>query len=88
MRADAAAVAMGTQAELAGAHAVAGRFLGGARALSPAVVDGAVGLVWAQRGTPRVAFGLTITDGKIAAIEQVADPEVLGVLDLEILRED
>jgi RNA polymerase sigma-70 factor (ECF subfamily) len=88
MRADVAAVEMGTQPELVGAHAVAGRFLGGARALSPALVDGAVGLVWAQRGTPRVVFGLTITDGKIAAIEQLADPEVLGVLDLEILRED
>jgi RNA polymerase sigma-70 factor (ECF subfamily) len=87
MRADAAAVAMGTQAELVGAQAVGGRFLGGARALTPALVDGAVGLVWAQRGTPRVVFDLTISAGKIVAIEQHADPDVLGALDLALLDE-
>jgi RNA polymerase sigma-70 factor, ECF subfamily len=87
MRADAAAVAMGTQAELVGADAVAGRFLGGARALSPALVDGAVGLVWAQRGTARVVFDLTIAHGRIMGIEQLADPDVLGALELTLLDE-
>jgi RNA polymerase sigma-70 factor, ECF subfamily len=87
MRADAAAVAMGTQAELVGADAVAGRFLGGARALSPALVDGAVGLVWAQRGTARVVFDLTIAHGRIVGIEQLADPDVLGAVELTLLDE-
>jgi RNA polymerase sigma factor (sigma-70 family) len=87
MRADATAAAMGTQPELVGAQAVGGRFLGGARALSPALVDGVVGLVWAQRGTPRVVFGITMSDGKIVAIEQLADPDVLGELDVTILDE-
>jgi RNA polymerase sigma-70 factor (ECF subfamily) len=87
MRADAAAVEMGTQAELVGAQAVGNRFLGGARALSPALVDGVVGLVWAQRGTPRVVFDLTIADGRILAIEQLADPDVLGTLDVALLDE-
>jgi hypothetical protein len=40
---------------------------------------------WAQRGEPRVVFGFTISDGKIVAIELLADPERIRQLDLVVL---
>jgi hypothetical protein len=36
---------------------------------------------------PRVVFGFTITDGKIVAIDLVADQERLSQLDLVILED-
>lgn len=87
VRADRAAVQMGSAAEVRGAAAVANTFFGRAQGARPALVDGAVGLVWATGGKPRVVFGLTIADGKIVAIDLIADPEHLDRLDLEILGE-
>jgi RNA polymerase sigma-70 factor, ECF subfamily len=85
VRADRAAVLVGASAEVRGAAAVADTFLGRARFARPALVDGAVGAVWAPGGRPRVVFGFTITDGRIVAIEIVADPERLHRLDLAVL---
>jgi RNA polymerase sigma-70 factor (ECF subfamily) len=85
LRADAAAVRVGAAPEVRGAAAVAGTFAGRARAAQPALVDGAVGLVWPPRGRPRVVFGFTITGGKIVAVEMVADPTRLAGLDLTVL---
>ncbi len=85
LRSDRAAVAIGSPAEVRGAAAVAETFAGRARAARPALVDGAAGLVWAQGGRPRVVFGFTISDGKIVAIDMVADPQRLRRLDLAIL---
>ncbi len=82
---DRAAVAIGSPEEVRGAAAVAETFSGRARAARPALVDGAAGLVWAQGGRPRVVFGFTISDGKIVAIDMVADPQRLRRLDLAIL---
>ena len=87
LRADRAGVEMGADEEVLGATAVAETFAGRARVAQPALVDGAVGLVWAQDGQPRVVFALTIAAGKIAAIELVADPERIGTFDLTILDE-
>jgi hypothetical protein len=53
----------------------------------PALVNRAVGLVWAPRGRPRVAFRFTITRGKIAGIDLLADRERLRRLDLTILSD-
>jgi len=64
---------------------VARTFSGRAWGAQPALVDGAVGLVWAPGGRPRVVFGFTITRGKIVEIDLVADPERLRQLDLAIL---
>jgi len=86
LRADGAAVRAGASSEVRGAAAVAGTFSGRARAAQPAIVNGAVGLVWAPHGEPRVAFGFTIVGGKIVAIDLVADPGRLGELDLVILE--
>ncbi len=87
LRADPAAVRAGAPGEVRGAAAVAGTFSGRARFAQPALVNGAVGLVWAPGGRPRVVFGLTITRGKIVAIDLVADPERLGQLDLVVLKD-
>src|SRR5918999_4465941 len=85
LRADRAAVEMGASREVRGAAAVAATFSGRARFAQPALVDGAVGAVWAAGGRPRVVFGFTITREKIVEIELVADPERLHRLDLAIL---
>ena len=85
LRADQAAVQAGASSEVRGADDVAKTFAGRARAAKPALVNGAVGLVWAPGGRPRVVFGFTITDGKIVAIDLIADPEQLRKLDLVIL---
>ncbi|MGH7517456.1 MAG: RNA polymerase sigma factor SigJ [Gemmatimonadales bacterium] len=87
LRADRAAVHAGASREVRGAAAVADTFSGRARAAQPAIVNGAVGLVWAPHGQPRVAFGFTIMRGKIVEIDLVADPERLRQLDLVILND-
>jgi RNA polymerase sigma-70 factor (ECF subfamily) len=84
--ADGAAVKMGAAREVRGAAAVAETFAGRARAAQPALVDGAVGLVWAQAGRPRVVFGFTIARDRVVGIDLVADPEQLRRLDLTILE--
>ncbi len=86
LRADRAAVRAGASREVRGATAVAETFSGRARFAQPALVDGAVGAVWAPGGRPRVVFGFTITRGKIVEIDLVADPERLRQLDLAILN--
>ncbi len=84
LRADAAAVRAGASREVRGAADVAGTFSGRARAARPVLVNGAAGAVWAQRGQPRVVFAFTIRDGKIAAIDLLADPERIRQLDLPV----
>jgi RNA polymerase sigma factor (sigma-70 family) len=86
-RADQAAVHMGSSEEVHGALAVARQFSGRARAAQPALVNGAIGLVWAPGGRPRVVFDFTLTRGKIVAIDMFADPERLRKLDLTVLNE-
>jgi len=80
VRADAAAVRMGAAPEVRGAAATVETFANRARAAQPATVGGAAGLAWAQGGVPRVAFVFTIADGRIAAIELVADAARLAEL--------
>jgi RNA polymerase sigma-70 factor (ECF subfamily) len=81
-RADGAAVRMGASAEVRGAAAVAGTFAGRARAARPALIDGVPGLVWARDTRPQVVFEFTIDEGRIVAIDLLADPGVLEGLDL------
>src|SRR6266511_2520684 len=85
VRADHAAAQVGAPKEIRGAAAVAANFKGRARAAQPALIDGLAGAVWAPGGQPRVVLSFTITDGKIVAIDLLADPTRLGELDLEIL---
>ncbi len=78
VRADGAAVRMGSDALVMGARNVAENFAGRARAARPAVVDGGAGLAWLQQGETKVAFGFTIVDGLITEIELLADADVIG----------
>ena len=87
LRADSAAVHMGASREVRGAPAVANQFSGRARVAQPALVNGAVGLVWAPSGQPRVVFDFTITRGEIVAIDLLADPARLRQLDLAVLND-
>jgi len=87
LRADGAAVRAGASREVRGAAAVAETFSGRARFAQPALVNGAVGAVWAPGGRPRVVFEFTITRGRIVEIDLVAEPERLRQLDLAILND-
>jgi RNA polymerase sigma-70 factor (ECF subfamily) len=69
-----------------GPNAVAETFAGRARAAQPALIDGEPGLVWSQGGNPRVVFGFAIANGKIVAIDLLADPDLLAKMELIILK--
>jgi RNA polymerase sigma factor (sigma-70 family) len=86
LRADNAAAQMGADAEAIGARAVAGIFSGRAKALRPALIDGAPGAVWTYRGETRVVFAFTFTGGTITAIEQIADPERIARFEVTPLK--
>ena len=72
-------------AELRGAAAVAQAFSGRAAAAQPALVDGLPGLVWAPGGEVRVVFDMVVHDGRVVGIEMLADPDVVGTLEVELL---
>ena len=72
--------------ELRGARAVANTFTGRAGAAQSALVNGAVGAVWAPGGQPRAAFSFNVQHGKIVEIEIVADPARLRELDIAVLN--
>ena len=83
--ADAVAVRMGSPAAVRGADDLASVFSGRAQGAQPAVIDGAVGIAWAVDGNVKVAWDLAIVDGKVAHIDMLASPDVLGGLDLTLL---
>jgi RNA polymerase sigma-70 factor, ECF subfamily len=67
-----------------GAHSAASR----AGDSQLALVDGDVGIVWAPAGHLQVVLRLTAgPDGKITALEVIADPDRLGRLQLALLPE-
>jgi RNA polymerase sigma factor (sigma-70 family) len=70
--------------EIRGADAVAGTFVGRARAAQVALIDGEPGLVYAPGGVPRAAFLFTTQGGRIVGLEIVADPERLGKLEIAV----
>jgi RNA polymerase sigma-70 factor (ECF subfamily) len=39
-------------------------------------------VLWSTGGRPRVAFAFTVEDGRITAIDLLADPDTLGAMDL------
>jgi RNA polymerase sigma-70 factor (ECF subfamily) len=85
LQADATAVRMGSPEEIHGAAAVAATFSGRALAAQPALIDGAIGVVWAVDGKPKVAWDFTISHGKIVHIDMLAARDALNDLDLTIL---
>jgi RNA polymerase sigma factor (sigma-70 family) len=85
LRADRAAVDAGAPGEIRGAPAVADICSGRARFARPALVNGAVGAVWAPGGRPRAIFDFTLWRGKIVEIDILADPACLRQLNLALL---
>ena len=88
VRADRAARQAGAPADVDGAAAVARQFCGRARGVRPALIDGAAGAVWAPGGKVAGAFCFTVADGRILAIELIADPEHIAGLEVTILAAD
>jgi len=78
VRVDEAAARRGAPREIRGAR----NWATGALTL----VNGAVGLVWAPRGRLFRVLSFTITCGKIAEIDVIADPLRLRTLDLAVLN--
>ena len=73
---------------LRGAAAVADNALtysSGARWTRPALVNGAAGVVIAPHGRPVAVLAFTVADGRIVAIEALADPVRVQHLDLSVL---
>ncbi|NGO72577.1 sigma-70 family RNA polymerase sigma factor [Streptomyces boncukensis] len=85
MRADDTAVRIGAAALTQGAHGVASVFSGGAEAARVSVIDGSVGAVWQSKKRTIVAFDFTVEDGRITAIDLVAEPDRLRNLDIVVL---
>ncbi|AVT35429.1 hypothetical protein C6W10_01960 [Plantactinospora sp. BB1] len=82
IRADRTAVRLGGRAEMRGAEQVAGFFAGRAQGARAAVIDGAPGAVVVVGGRVRIAISFVVGNGRIIAVDAVADPEQLGELDV------
>jgi RNA polymerase sigma factor (sigma-70 family) len=84
LRADETAVQLGAAPETRGAAEVAGfsRFARGAKS---AFLDGAPAAAWMAADRPRVVYDFTVRDGRIVAIDLIADPDRLSGLDLTIV---
>ena len=85
LNADAAAARLGGVAQLRGAQAVAEGFKGKARLARPGLVDGTLGVIVAPQGRLLLVLNLVIDEGRITAIDVVADPDRLKQLDLSDL---
>ena len=85
-RADRGKLAPSEPAVVAGAEAVARRVLSRGSRFAPfarpAVVNGAAGVIVAPAGRAVAVIGFTVSRGRIAAIDLVADPDKLRRLDL------
>jgi RNA polymerase sigma factor (sigma-70 family) len=74
--------------EVRGAATVAGQAFTYSRLgllMKPALINGAVGIVTTRDGEPFSVGGLTVSGGRIVAIDILADPDRLRLLDLTIL---
>ena len=85
VRADATSVKMGSEPEVRGATAVLNTFLGRAVGAQPAFLDGVAGAAWAPGGQIRAVLSFTVANGKVTAIDLVADRERIDQLDVELL---
>lgn len=77
--ADAAALALGSR-NLVGREQVLGLVNGGMKTAFPVHLGERAALAWMQRGEYKVAFDITVVDGRIQRIDLRADPEVLATV--------
>ena len=88
LRSDGGAKRRSATALVHGAEAVASRALMFSRLsphIRPALINGAPGIVAAPGGRPFSVLAFTVRDGKIVAIDALADPDRLAELDLAVL---
>lgn len=85
VRADGAAVKLGSMPEMRGADAVARAFKGRARNAQVALVDGAPGVVVAPNGKLLLVLRAKVVNGLIVEVEAIADPQRLAELELAVL---
>jgi RNA polymerase sigma-70 factor (ECF subfamily) len=92
LRADAGAALAAGSRLVRGAPAVATQSLtfarSGAGVPTPALVNGAAGVVIASRGRPVSVAGFTVRRGRIVEIDILADPARLQQLDIDVLNDD
>jgi RNA polymerase sigma-70 factor (ECF subfamily) len=84
MRGDDTAAKMGGPRQMSGSHTVAKAFSGRAQGARSALVDGAVGIVVAPKGRLLLVLGVTIVNGRITAINGIADPDRLAGLEFAL----
>lgn len=77
--ADAAALALGSR-RLVGREEVLGLVNGGMKTAFPVHLGDRPAVAWMHRGEYKVAFDITIVDGRIHRIDLRADPEVLATV--------
>jgi RNA polymerase sigma-70 factor (ECF subfamily) len=80
IRADSAAVALGSPPLTRGGAAVAKTFSGRALAAEVALIDGLPGLIWAPGGRTRVVWQFEISGGRVAHIVSITDRERISQL--------
>ena len=80
---DAAAVAIGANAELRGRRQVAEAYSGRAQAARLVLLDGLAGAAWSLRGEVKVAFVFTTDGDLVTGIHLVADPARLEEISIE-----
>jgi RNA polymerase sigma factor (sigma-70 family) len=88
LRSDGGILRPGATVVVHGAQEVAKRALSFAQPAAlvrPVLVNGAAGVVVVVDGRPFSVMGFIVTDGKIVAIDALADPERLDQLDLSVL---
>ncbi|MFI9402811.1 sigma-70 family RNA polymerase sigma factor [Nocardia sp. NPDC052316] len=86
--ADPAALPAGMSAVVRGAQAVAKETVllqRRSRVATPALVNGAVGILVAPRGRLLLALAVTVRDDRVAGYEVIADPARLRALDIAVL---
>jgi RNA polymerase sigma factor (sigma-70 family) len=87
-RVDVPAAEVGKPRELRGASTWAGQFIAlsqGLRFVQPALIDGAVGVIFAPRGKLTRVLAFTFADDRVARIEVIADPVRFRELDIAVL---
>ena len=89
LRSDGGAKRPSATALVHGAEAVASRALSFSRLsphIRPALINGVPGIVAAPGGRPFSVLAFTVRDGRIVAIDALADPDRLADLDLAVLE--
>jgi RNA polymerase sigma-70 factor (ECF subfamily) len=72
---------------MSGSHAVAKAFQGRAQQACPVLIDGKLGVLVAPHGRLLLVLDVTLREGRIAAIDAIADPDRLAGFAFAVLPE-